>query len=178
CIGTNGELMWLNKPQAVYSKPVPLYTHPAVAQVEPVATKLETQQFNCFHVSAEDFQRLKALPVGAKLYTEAPAVAVNELMASVLAEVAKATAKFPTWPTDPLHAVAVLGEEFGELTKAVLQHTYEPHKSTAEDVRTEAVQTAAMAIRFLMSLDKYKYTRGEQHSQAAIAAAEAAKGGV
>jgi hypothetical protein len=38
-----------------------------------VATKLETQQFNCFHVSAEDFQRLKALPVGAKLYTTQPA---------------------------------------------------------------------------------------------------------
>ena len=40
---------------------------------EPVATKLETQQFNCFHVSAEDFQRLKALPVGTKLYTTPPA---------------------------------------------------------------------------------------------------------
>ena len=39
------------------------------AQQEPVATKLETQQFNCFHVSAEDFDKLKALPVGAKLYT-------------------------------------------------------------------------------------------------------------
>jgi hypothetical protein len=47
---------------------------PAPTVQEPVATKLETQQFNCFHVSAEDFQRLKALPVGAKLYTAAPTV--------------------------------------------------------------------------------------------------------
>jgi hypothetical protein len=47
-----------------------LFAEPAPVQ-EPVATKLETQQFNCFHVSAEDFQRLKALPVGAKLYTTA-----------------------------------------------------------------------------------------------------------
>jgi hypothetical protein len=45
---------------------------------KPVATKLETQQFNCFHVSAEDFQRLKALPVGAKLYTTPPAAPVQE----------------------------------------------------------------------------------------------------
>ena len=45
---------------------------PAPVQ-EPVATKLETQQFNCFHVSAEDFQRLKELPVGTKLYTDPPA---------------------------------------------------------------------------------------------------------
>ena len=54
----------------------PLYTTPPAAQPaqqEPVATKLETQQFNCFHVSAEDFQRLKALPVGTKLYTTPPA---------------------------------------------------------------------------------------------------------
>ena len=29
CIGTNGELMWLNKPKVIYSKPIPLYTAPA-----------------------------------------------------------------------------------------------------------------------------------------------------
>lgn len=42
-------------------------------------------------------------------------------VADVLAELERATRKFPTWPTDPLHAVVVLGEEFGELTKAVLE---------------------------------------------------------
>ena len=42
-------------------------------QQEPVATKLETQQFNCFHVSAEDFKKLATLPVGTKLYTSPPA---------------------------------------------------------------------------------------------------------
>jgi hypothetical protein len=28
CVGTNGELMWLKKPSAIYSKPRPLYTAP------------------------------------------------------------------------------------------------------------------------------------------------------
>lgn len=99
------------------------------------------------------------------LYTHpAPAVA-QEPVACVLAEVAKATAKFPTWPTDPLHALAVLGEEFGELTQAVLQSTYEPHKSTPDDVKTEAIQTAAMAMRFLMSHERYEYAKSEQHVQ-------------
>lgn len=84
---------------------------------------------------------------------------------AVISELARATAKFPTWPTDPLHAVAVLGEEFGELTKAVLQSVYEPHKVKPGEVRTEAIQTAAMAIRFLMSLDRYEYTPGVQHEQ-------------
>jgi NTP pyrophosphatase (non-canonical NTP hydrolase) len=84
----------------------------------------------------------------------------------IAAEVTRATAKFPTWPTDPLHALAVLGEEFGELTKAMLQHTYEPHKGvTQQDIREEAIQTAAMALRLAMSLDSYEYRRGEQHKQ-------------
>lgn len=84
---------------------------------------------------------------------------------AVYVEIEKAIRKFPIWPTDPLHAVAVLGEEFGELTKAVLQLTYEPHKVSRDEVRMEAIQTAAMAIRFLRSLDIYVYKRGEQHGQ-------------
>lgn len=83
----------------------------------------------------------------------------------VMAEVERATVKFPTWPTDPLHALAVLGEEFGELTKEALQLTYEPHKTNKEKVRAEAIQTAAMALRFAMSLDKYIYKPGVQHPQ-------------
>ena len=81
------------------------------------------------------------------------------------AEVEHAVTKFPTWPTDPLHALAVLGEEFGELTKAMLQLVYEPHKSSKADVRMEAIQTAAMALRLFRSLDTYEYRPGEQHSQ-------------
>ena len=84
----------------------------------------------------------------------------------IQAELGRATAKFPTWPTDPLHALAVLGEEFGELTKAMLQHTYEPYKSDLAAVREEAIQTAAMALRLAMSLDRYQYTRCPQHVQA------------
>jgi NTP pyrophosphatase (non-canonical NTP hydrolase) len=94
-----------------------------------------------------------------------PMSSVENVMSLIAAEVEKATAKFPTWPNDPLHALAVLGEEFGELTKDMLQLTYEPHKTSAENVRKEAIQTAAMAVRLLMSLDRYEYRRGQQHSQ-------------
>lgn len=90
-----------------------------------------------------------------------------DVMQEVQAELARATKKFPTWPTDPLHALAVLGEEFGELTKAMLQFTYEPHKKvTRMDIRAEAIQTAAMALRLAMSLPMYDYAPGPQHSQA------------
>lgn len=86
-------------------------------------------------------------------------------LSEVFAELDRATAKFPTWPTDPLHAFAVVGEEHGELQKELLQLVYEPHKSTPESVRTEAVQLAAMSLRFLMSLDKYQYQPLPQHKQ-------------
>ena len=89
----------------------------------------------------------------------------SSVMAEIVAEVERATRKFPTWPTDPLHAFAVVGEEFGEAQKEVLQLTYEPHKSSREELRKEAVQLAAMSLRFLMSFDRYEFTPGIQHSQ-------------
>lgn len=89
-----------------------------------------------------------------------------EAVADVANEVARATVLFPTWPTDPMHAVGVLGEEFGELNKAVVQAIYEPHKSGPDQVRTEAIQTAAMALRFLQSLSRYRYAPSPQHDQA------------
>lgn len=97
------------------------------------------------------------------------------IMDEIGKELARAVAKFPTWPTDPLHALAVLGEEYGELTQAVLQHIYEPYTGEPDDrtgetsnsasaVRSEAIQTAAMAIRFLIGLESgmYKFNPSEQ----------------
>ena len=90
---------------------------------------------------------------------------LSALLGEISAEAARACAKFPTWPTDPLHALAVLGEEYGELTKDMLQLCYEPHKTNRENVRKEAMQTAAMALRLAASLDRYDYRPGTQHSQ-------------
>lgn len=108
-------------------------------------------------------------------------VASRDVIGAVYHELSRAIAKFPTWPTDPLHALAVLGEEFGELTKDVLQMAYEPGKTSAENVRKEAIQTAAMALRFVASIDAYIYKAGEQHRQEqfdAERAAYRASGGV
>lgn len=88
-----------------------------------------------------------------------------KLLLEVVEEVDKASTKFPDYPTDPLHAIVILGEEFGELSKAVLQNTYEPHKTNKEEVRSEAIQTAAMALRFLLSLDVFEYEESNQHKQ-------------
>ena len=93
------------------------------------------------------------------------ALSIEQVLCLVAVEVERATVKFPTWPTDPIHALGVIAEEKGELDKAVLQQVYEPHKNQPDDVRKEAIQCAAMALRFLMSLDEYVYTPGPQHAQ-------------
>lgn len=84
---------------------------------------------------------------------------------SIHAEVVRALRKFPEWPTDPLHAVAVLNEEVGELNKALLQRSYEPEKSSIEDVRIEAMQVVTVALRFYASLQQYQHQQCDQHRQ-------------
>lgn len=92
---------------------------------------------------------------------------INKILDEVSDELFRATQKFPTWPSDPLHALAVVSEEFGELTQATLQCVYEPHKSDFDDIRKEAIQSMAMHLRFILSLDADAYMpyKGEQHKQ-------------
>ena len=89
----------------------------------------------------------------------------EKIIKEIEIELQKAVEKFPLWPTDPIHALAILGEEFGELTKDTLQLTYEPNKTNLDNLRKEALQTAAMAIRFLKSVDSYEFNRSNQHHQ-------------
>lgn len=72
------------------------------------------------------------------------------VVAAVLKELDKAEHKYPEWPTDYIHKAAIVQEEAGELTRAALQHCYE--NGSAEDMKKEAVQTGAMALRFLLNM--------------------------
>lgn len=79
-------------------------------------------------------------------------------------EVERAMRLFPEWPTDPVHAAAIVAEECGELQKAVLEAVYEPHKMSRNNVPIEAVQTAAMCIRFLACIDRYSWLEPEERA--------------
>lgn len=92
----------------------------------------------------------------------------QEAVAHILAEVQRARQKFPQWPTDPVHAAAILNEESGEVQKAVLEAVYEPHKVLRSTIRTEVIQTAAMCLRFLASFDRYEWNHAKQHKQEAL----------
>lgn len=85
-----------------------------------------------------------------------------------LRELDRAVDTYPQWPTDPVHAAAVVAEESGELVQAVLECIYQPSKSDIHHVRIEAVQTAAMALRFLARMDSYRFAPCEQAQDIAL----------
>ena len=68
-----------------------------------------------------------------------------------MAELRRAEAKYPEWPADLIHQVAIMQEESGEAIRAALNHVY--HGEPLADVRGELVQTAAMCLRCLKNLE-------------------------
>ena len=66
-------------------------------------------------------------------------------------ELQRAEIKHPNWPEDLFIQLAIMNEEAGEVNKAVLHYKFE--KGSIEDVREELIQTAAMCMRMLNSLE-------------------------
>lgn len=95
----------------------------------------------------------------------------------ILNEIEYACNKFPRWPTDPIHAVTILAEEVGELQKAILQQTYSPGIAghSTQRVYDEALQVAAMSLRFLAAFDDYEYKPSNQTPISAIKVLEVAE---
>lgn len=69
------------------------------------------------------------------------------IVQSVLDEIERAKVKHPNWPSDILYRGAIVAEEAGELLRACNRATMEEGK--VNEAYTEAVQTAATAMRFL-----------------------------
>ncbi|MGM0587096.1 MAG: hypothetical protein ACQETE_01660 [Bacteroidota bacterium] len=88
----------------------------------------------------------------AALLVELQSKPTNVLMAlvAITNELSRAERKFPNWPADPVHQTAIIAEEAGEAVKAALQFTYE--LETYDPITTEAIQTGAMAVRYLDNL--------------------------
>ena len=74
----------------------------------------------------------------------------NQAVMVIVEEVNQARELFPSFPECPYRGLAVIGEEFGELQQAALQHDYEGGDRKA--IRKEAVQLGAVVIRFLTML--------------------------
>lgn len=78
----------------------------------------------------------------------------NTITENILTELKRAEVKIPFWPTDVIHAAAIVNEESGELIRAALQLKYE--NGNISELKKEAIQCAAMCIRFLKHIHTYK----------------------
>ena len=78
---------------------------------------------------------------------------IEAILGLVMAEIDRAEKLHPVWPTDLINAAAIPAEEAGELLKAA-NDCDEKHTSR-QSMITEAVHTAASAIRFLKNLEEH-----------------------
>ena len=78
------------------------------------------------------------------------------IIRAVLSEIERFGKLHGNMPDDLIHAAAIISEESGELIQAALKHNYEfqgvPQKQLIENMLTEAIQTGAMAIKFIEKL--------------------------
>ena len=72
----------------------------------------------------------------------------------IMTEVDRAEKLHPVWPADLVKAAAIPAEEADELLKAANDH--DERKTSHQSIITEAVHTAASAIRFLKNLEEKK----------------------
>jgi hypothetical protein len=82
----------------------------------------------------------------------------NRIWEAIELELRSAKRAHPNWPDHPAAQAGIVVEEAGELMKAALQWKYERADKSIDEqeqlysMRDEAIQTAAMAIRFLENL--------------------------
>jgi len=73
-------------------------------------------------------------------------------------ELHRAETLHPVWPTDKIHAAAIVSEESGELVQACNNHESGDKSDLREmdhlrkKVELEAIHTAVTAIRFLINM--------------------------
>lgn len=69
----------------------------------------------------------------------------------IIEELKRAEEKHPVYPSNIFEQLAIMQEEAGEVTKAVLHQKYE--NGSLEEVENELIQTAAMCIRMLKNMN-------------------------
>lgn len=80
-----------------------------------------------------------------KLQLDSPEMAT--IIIQVMEELRRAEDNHPVWPTCPVKCAAIVAEEAGELIREA--NLIDEGKGKYENLKTEAVQTAATALRLL-----------------------------
>jgi len=98
----------------------------------------------------------------AELWVQVESMPDNEVeaIAAIIDELHRARGLYPEWPTDAVHAAAVMAEEAGETVKAALDFHYKGEQPLhKQHMKDEATQTGAMAIRVLLGVENYAVNR-------------------
>ena len=74
----------------------------------------------------------------------------SDAMRLIVQEVYSATSRYPLWPSNLVMAAAIAEEESGEVVKECNTYHWKQGPTTLDDIRKEAIQAAAMWIRFLV----------------------------
>ena len=77
---------------------------------------------------------------------------MKNIVDKIKAELERAKKLHPNYPTDIFKQLAIMQEEAGEVTKAVYDNWAKG--TPIEDVETELIQTAAMCVRMLESINR------------------------
>lgn len=81
----------------------------------------------------------------------------------IATELNTAIEKHPDYPDDHIHQAAILAEESGELVQAALQEKYE--NGPYFKMHTEAIQSGAMALRFLVENHRSEKGKNKRKAQ-------------
>lgn len=74
----------------------------------------------------------------------------EQALEAVLNEVNRARAKYPSWPDNIVMAAAIASEESGEVVRSCNSFHWQQGDDSPADIMNEAIQAAAMWIRFLV----------------------------
>jgi Zn-finger protein len=80
--------------------------------------------------------------------------ASGSVLDAVAEEVERAAQMYPWWPVNIVEQAAIAAEESGEVVKSVNNYYWKHGDDSVEDIRKEAVQAAAMWVRFIVNLDE------------------------
>lgn len=82
----------------------------------------------------------------------------SSILDEIIKEYRRAKKRHPSWPDHPAGQAGVVVEEAGELMQACMNIKYKTNKNGRSvkemkaDIRKEAIQTAAVCLRFLENL--------------------------
>ena len=77
---------------------------------------------------------------------------IETVLAQVMNEIDRAEKIHPAWPRDVVKACSLLAEEAGEAVRAA--NSFDETRTGRKDIVTEAIHTAATAIRLLKNIEE------------------------